>query len=163
MYFRKMKSYGWLFLVAVAATAATPPTQKDPLAQLSWLGGCWELRRGDRVTIEMWMAPASGLMLGASRTIVGGAVREFEAVRLSVRDGRVVYTANPSGQALAEFTAAAVGDSGFTVENPAHDFPQRIIYKRRGADSLIARIEGNTPDGPRGVDYPMRRVRCEAS
>jgi hypothetical protein len=102
------------------------------------------------------------MMLGSSRTVVNGAVREWEQVRLSVREGRVVYTANPSGQAQAEFTATTVSDSGFAVENPAHDFPQRIIYRRHGADSLIARIEGTTSRGARGADFPMRRVRCEA-
>ena len=154
----------WAVLAVTALVGApAPAAQDDALARLNWLAGCWELRRGDRTTIEMWMPPAGGLMLGASRTTVRGVVREFEQVRLAVREGRVVYTASPSGQAQTEFTTAAVGDSGFTVENPAHDFPQRIGYKRRGADSLIARIEGNTPGGPRGIDYPMRRVRCEAS
>ena len=150
-------------LALVAVIALEAPAQDAGLEKLRWLAGCWELQRGHRQTIEMWMAPAGGLMLGASRTIVGGTVREFEQVRLSLRDGKIVYTASPSGQARTDFTASAIGDSGFTVENPAHDFPQRIIYARRGADSLVARIEGNTPNGPRGVDYPMRRVRCEAS
>ena len=158
-----MKHSGWLSLVAVAGLAAAPGMQSDPLAQLKWLAGCWELTRGNRTTLEMWMPPAGGVMLGSSRTVVGGVLREWEQVRLSVRDGRVIYTANPSGQPMAEFVAAAVTDSGFSVENPAHDFPQRIIYQRRGGDSLVARIEGNTPAGPRGTDYPMRRTRCEAS
>jgi hypothetical protein len=149
--------------LAALLTGAALPAQDDPLTRLRWLAGCWELNRGNRTAIEMWMQPAGGLMLGASRTISGGAVREFEQVRLSVREGRVVYTASPSGQPTAEFTQAALSDSGFTVENPSHDFPQRIIYSRRGADSLIARIEGKTSSGPRGVDFPMRRVRCEAS
>lgn len=102
-------------------------------------------------------------MLGASRTVAGPVAQEWEQVRLSVREGRVVYTAAPSGQSQTDFVATTVSDSGFTVENPTHDFPQRIIYRRRGADSLIARIEGTTPRGPRGIDYPMRRTRCEAS
>ena len=157
-----MGTYGWVFFATVAAAGPAPATQGGQLAQLKWLAGCWELQRGNRQTIEMWMAPAGGLMLGASRTVVGGAVREFEQVRLSVRDGKVVYTASPSGQAQTDFTASAVSDSGFTVENLTHDFPQRIVYARRGADSLVARIEGNTPSGPRSVDYPMRRSRCEA-
>ena len=158
-----MRHYGWLSFAAVAALAAAPATQTDPLAQLKWLAGCWELNRGNRTTLEMWMPPAGGVMLGSSRTVVAGQLREWEQVRLSLRDGRLVYTASPSGQPTAEFTSAVITDSGFTVENPAHDFPQRIIYKRRGADSLVARIEGNTPSGARGSDFPMRRTRCEAS
>jgi hypothetical protein len=148
---------------AALIAAGTTGPQSDALARLHWLAGCWELSRGTRTTLEMWMPPAGGVMLGASRTLSAGVLREWEQLRLSVRDGRVIYTATPSAQAQTEFTASAVSDSGFTVENPTHDFPQRIIYRRRGADSLIARIEGDTPGGPRGIDFPMRRARCEAS
>ena len=101
-------------------------------------------------------------MLGASRTVAGPTVSEWEQLRLTARDSRVIYTASPSGQQQTDFAAVAVSDSGFTVENPTHDFPQRIIYARHGADSLVARIEGKTPQGLRGADFPMRRVRCEA-
>jgi len=148
--------------IVLVVLAATTTQRDDQLSHLRWLAGCWEQARGNRSTIEMWMPPAGGLMLGASRTVAGGALREWEQLRLSVRDGHVVYTAVPSGQQPADFTATAVTDSGFSVENPAHDFPQRIIYARRGADSLVARIEGNTPQGLKGFDYPMKRVSCGA-
>jgi hypothetical protein len=136
--------------------------QSSELRRVGWLAGCWELRRGDRVTLEMWMPPAGNLMLGASRTTANGVVREFEQLRLAWRDSRLVYTAHPSGQQEASFTAQFVSDSGFAVANPDHDFPQRIIYQRRGADSLVARIEGPGPDGVRGFDFSMRRVSCTA-
>jgi hypothetical protein len=106
----------------------------------------------------MWMPPAGGLMLGASRTTVNGQVREFEQLRLARHGDTLVYTSLPSGQKEASFRTTVVSDDGFTVENPAHDFPQRISYRKRGADSLVARIEG----GNRGVDFPMRRVACAA-
>ena len=122
----------------------------------AWLAGCWEQRSGDRQSLEMWMPPAGGLMLGASRTLVNGAVREYEQIRIAVDNGKLVYTATPSGQQTASFTSTRVTDSSFTVENLQHDFPQRIIYRRHGADSLIARVEG----AARGFDYPMRRSSC---
>ncbi len=62
--------------------------------------------------------------------------------------------------AAAEFTSTAVSDSAVTFENPAHDFPQRIIYRRRGADSLIARVEGMRGGHLRGRDFAHRRVPC---
>jgi hypothetical protein len=122
----------------------------------AWLAGCWEQRTGSRESLEMWMPPAGGLMLGASRTLVNGAVREYEQLRIAVDSGKLVYTATPSGQQTASFTSTRVTDSSFTVENLQHDFPQRIIYRRHGADSLIARVEG----AARGFDYPMRRSSC---
>ena len=44
--------------------------------------------------------------------------------------------------------------------NPAHDFPQWIIYRLRGSDSLVARIEGTRNGQLRGIDFPMRRTGC---
>jgi hypothetical protein len=146
-----------LLALIVAASSTGRAQQPDPLARLAWLAGCWELQRGPRTTIEMWMRPDAGLMLGASRTTVAGRVTEFEHLRLRADGERVIFTALPSGQSEASFTGTEPSDSGFTVANPAHDFPQRIIYRRRGADSLIARIEGGER---RSMEFPMRKVSC---
>ena len=100
------------------------------------------------------------MMLGAGRTMSGGKLREYEQLRLTWTGDSLVYHAEPSGQPPADFTGGAPSDAGFSVANPAHDFPQRISYTRRGADSLIARIEGPGPNGVKGIDYPMKRVSC---
>jgi hypothetical protein len=147
-------------VIIVAALSGLVTTQATELDRLRWLGGCWEMQRGQRITTEMWMPPAGGLMMGASRTVNGGQVRATEQIQLEVQNGRLVYIALPSGQAETRFESTEVTDSGFVVENPAHDFPQKISYRRRGADSLIARIEGPMQGQTRGIDYPMRRVSC---
>jgi hypothetical protein len=146
---------------AAVAAQTPPPTPSLP----AWLAGCWQQRSGNRESLEMWMAPAGGLMLGASRTLVGGAVREYEQLLIRMENGKLVFTATPSGQQTASFTSTSVTDTSFVVENPQHDFPQRIIYRRRGADSLIARIEGPGGGGTatRGIDFPMQRTGCAGS
>jgi Domain of unknown function (DUF6265) len=155
---------GVLLLLAAVGVGATPARpHQDSLDQLRWLAGCWELKRGNRTGLEMWMMPAGGLMMGASRTVANGQVTEWERLQLTSKDRQVVYTSLPSGQSETSFTSTQVSDSGFTVENLQHDFPQRIIYRRRGADSLVARIEGPGQQGTRGIDFPMKRVSCEAS
>jgi hypothetical protein len=100
--------------------------------------------------------------MGASRTVAGGKVVEWERLQLTEREGKLVYTSLPSGQTEASFTSTVLTDSSFTVENPQHDFPQRITYRRRGTDSLVARIEGPRGATTHGIDFPMRRVPCEA-
>lgn len=156
-----------LAALTLACAAAVPGMEPSParsgLERVRWLAGCWAMQRGARSTLEMWMPPAGGLMLGASRTVADGKVVEFERMQLAERDSAFVYTALPSGQPEASFRSVVVSDNGFTVENLQHDFPQRIIYRRAGADSLVARIEGPGRDGgTRGIDYPMRRTACEA-
>jgi hypothetical protein len=84
------------------------------------------------------------------------ACRQFEHLRLTAEDANLVYTAIPSGQKEASFKSTAATDTLLVFENLEHDFPKRILYRRRGADSIVARIEG----GNRGIDFPMRRVSC---
>jgi hypothetical protein len=155
-----------LLAVTLAARASTPVTaptedgQARTLRAAGWLAGCWELRAGARVTHESWMPPAGGVMLGMSRTVVRDTTREWEHLMIADRDGELIYTAKPSRQAETRFTADVVSDTLLRFVNPAHDFPQRILYQRRGADSLVARIEGPRGDTMRGIDFPMRRIPC---
>ncbi len=147
---------------ALHAQQRDPDTARDPLAAVRWLAGCWSLHTERRTTLEMWMPPAGGVMLGMSRTVAGGSVRETEWLRLSADSSGVSYTATPLGQRETTFRGAAATDGGFVVENAMHDFPQRIVYRRVGADSLLARIEGPGRDGgTRGINFPMARHACE--
>jgi Domain of unknown function (DUF6265) len=149
-------------LAACSVVASGAAAQHRSAESPAWLAGCWEQRQGARRSLEMWMPPEDGLMLGASRTSVDGRVREFEQLRLELRGDTLVYTAIPSGQAEASFRSVESGADRFTVANPQHDFPQRIGYHRQGADSVIAWIEGPGKDGVKRIDYPMRRVSCGA-
>ena len=147
-------------LLVVIPIATAPAQSTGPLARASWLAGCWELRAPNRVTLEMWMPPLGDLMLGASRTTVGATTSEFEQLRLKAEGDRIVYTAAPSGQRETSFPSLTVSDTLIVFENTAHDFPQRIIYQRRGVDSLLARIEGPGPNGTRRIQFPYRRSNC---
>ena len=99
-------------------------------------------------------------MLGVGRTVRGDSLVEYEQVRIFERGGRLVYGANPSGQTPAEFESTRLSDSAVTFENLGHDFPQRVIYRHPGADSLVARVEGMSRGKLRGVDFPYARVTC---
>lgn len=151
------------YLAAVAGfLLATPLAGQAPndLGRLAFMAGCWELRTPTRVTHEQWMAPLGGVMLGMSRTVVRDVAREWEFLRLEVMGGVVTYLAQPGGRPATPFPASAVTDTSVTFANPTHDFPQRILYHRAGADSLIARIEGDQGGQARGMNFPMKRVTC---
>jgi hypothetical protein len=151
-------------LVGLGALTAPVSAQAELLGRAGWLSGCWESRAGERVTNEMWLPPAGDLMVGAGRTTVGPSARAFEHLRLRAVEGSLVYTAIPSGQRETDFTSTTVSDTLLVFENLQHDFPQRIIYRRVGADEIAARIEGPGPDGAtRGFDIPLRRVSCTVS
>jgi hypothetical protein len=148
----------------LALAAPIGAQQAGSIDRAGWLAGCWESRSANRAVLEMWMPPAGGLMMGASRTTVGGTTREYEQLRLHAAGDTLVYTALPSGQREAAFRSTSVSPTELIVENPAHDFPKKIMYRRVGADSLIARVEGPGPNNTtRGFDVKMRRVSCTAT
>jgi hypothetical protein len=142
---------------------STRPPAPGVVEQLRWMSGCWQgrSRDGSRVIDEQWMAPRARMMLGMSRTVSGdSAVLEFEHLAILERQGRAVYHAEPSEQKPADFTARVVSDTLAIFENLEHDFPQRVLYRRRGADSVTARIEGMRGGQLRGIDFPYGRVAC---
>ena len=147
--------------VVGAQDASAPSARPSPFDQAAWLAGCWEALTNTRVTVEMWMPPMGELMLGASRTVAGGAVRGFEHLRIRSRGDTLVYTAIPSGQTETSFRSTLLSRDSLVFENPAHDFPQRIAYRRVGTDSLSARVEGpGQNNATQGFTIAMRRVDC---
>ena len=144
---------------AAAAQAPAPPAAR-PTSALAWMAGCWARRAGTRLVEEQWMAPRGGVMLGAGRTTRGDTLVEYEALRIEEAGDTLVYVASPSRQATARFRAAGVVGDSVRFDDPAHDFPQRVGYARRGADSLLAWIEGTQDGRPRRVELPYGRVEC---
>ena len=135
--------------------------KQDAVTGLGWMAGCWQQRNGTRVTDEQWMRPAGGSMIGMSRTVAGDRLRAWEALRNVEEQGRVVYVAQPGGGPATRFAASHLADTLAVFENPAHDFPQRIAYRRVGADSMVASISAVRNGNEQRMDIPMRRVVCE--
>ncbi len=148
-----------LFLTAVFFVSGQE--KKPTLADLNWLSGCWDNGDTLRRYEEQWMKPRGTSLLGMSRTVAKGrtAAHEFLQIRQDTT-GDIFYVANPSGQSQAAFKLVKFGAKELVFENPEHDFPQRIIYRLNG-DTLVARIEGVNKGKLRGVDFPLRKVKCE--
>jgi hypothetical protein len=109
----------------------------------------------------MWTLPAGGTMLGVARTVKNGKTVEWEHSMIrETEPGIWAYVAKPGGQPEAAFPLKSVGAEEVVFENPQHDFPQRIIYRRDGADGIKARIEGVSKGKTKAFDYPMQRTQC---
>jgi len=151
---------GFLVIAATvvgAATSAGPPA--EGVQRLAWLQGCWQATSAERTVEEQWMAPRGNSMVGSSRTVRGDTLAGYELVVITERGDRLVYRAHPSGQPSAEFVSTVVGDESIIFENPEHDFPQRIGYRRRGVE-LLAWIEGSDRGQIKRIEFPYTRVHC---
>ncbi len=137
----------------------------NPLAKMAWLQGCWGATDGAEAgSIEQWSGPAGGTMIGASRTIKGNKTVAYEFLQIrEIEPGVLAYIPQPQGKAPTVFKMSKQSDTETVFVNPEHDFPQRIIYRRNSDGSLHARIEGMSKGKLKGMDFPMKRISCEAS
>jgi hypothetical protein len=137
-------------MILLFAAAAAP----------EWMAGCWSGQAGPMTFEETWTRAASGNMMGIARTLKSGRVVFSEFMRIEAKDGIVVYTPRiGSKQAPVDFRLKSLSDTEVVFENPAHDFPQLILY-RRTAEGLQARIEGIDKGKQRAEDFRMKRVTC---
>ncbi len=77
------------------------------------------------------------------------------------RNGKDVFyipvTINQNNQKPVKFKMASSGNNKFVFENPAHDYPKRIVYEIVNADSVHAFIDdGNDASGKRMHFYYSR-------
>ena len=148
-------------LLPMLLFAACASAQANPFAPVEWLAGCWTQTGREAGSAEQWMAPAGGVMLGMARILKNGRVVEFEFMQIRAdADGKLSFIAQPQGRPPTEFQLLRQGDAQAVFENPSHDFPQRVIYRREAADRLVARIEGALKGKERGIDFPMQRAAC---
>lgn len=153
-----------LLTISAIASAQDKDAKDVKAASLDWLTGCWELSVPQRnMTItEHWMRPAGGILVGMGRTVVGEKAVTHEYLRIIETADGLAYIAKPSQnkeETIFKLIKASGGELVF--ENLEHDFPQRIIYRKDGADSLFARIEGTRNGELRGMDFPKKRVKCD--
>lgn len=148
-----------IFLVSEIGATST----EIRIGNLHWLSGCWASDGGEPGSGEQWMLPAGGSMLGVNRSVKNGKTTAFEFMRI-VETGQtsLMLIASPSGQPTATFMLASMSDDEVIFENPDHDFPQRIAYRRQPDARLLGWIDGKISGSKRRVEFPMTAIDCLA-
>jgi hypothetical protein len=172
---RTLAACAAMFSAATLAQAppATPDIVKlptDSMAELSWLYGCWGGKVNQRDFREQWMPLRGNQLIGLGSTEFEGKLSSYEYLRIEQRADGIYYVAVPSGQKEAAFKLVSAAkderdkSSTFVFENPQHDFPQRISYRRGTEGWLYATVEGKVQGQAqdRQVTYPYRRIDCES-
>ena len=145
----------------VLLTLASPlSAQSRTLVDLHWLAGCWERARPTSRMIELWTPAVNNVMTGTSYSVTDTSQRELEQLRLFARGDTLIYEAHPSSQMMNEFKSTKITAQEIVFEDPGHDFPQRIIYRRAGADSLYAVTEGDRAGRAQPITFAFKRAPC---
>ncbi len=146
-------------IVATLILCANFSVQTPALADVAWIAGDWQTASGGRRQIEEhWTKPAGGSMMGVSRTVAGDRTVEFEYLRIEQRADGIYYVAHPKARCPGtDFKLTRVSATEAVFENPQHDFPKRIIYRKSADDSLTASIDAG--EGSKAMSFAFQRMR----
>ncbi len=159
-----MKATILSFLLVFSVGAANGQELLINISKFAWMSGCWE--RSDKakslLVSESWMLPAGTSMLGMGRTVKGDKTADYEFMRIEIRGMDYYFVAQPKANATeTAFKLTTSQPTSATFENPDHDFPQRVIYRKAGRNKLFARVEGKIDGKDEGEDFRYTRTRCE--
>lgn len=154
-------------IVSLWASAVLAALQPAPSVEaLEWLEGHWRaedrrIHNSVRFTEEIWVEGMAGAMFGINRTVRDGGTASFEYMRIVEEEGeegsRLVFIAQPNGASPSRFPMVSHRPYEIVFANPAHDHPQRIVYRRAG-DLLTGTI--SLEDGSRPMQWSFRLQRA---
>lgn len=140
-----------LAMLAAAAVAAD-------VAKFDWLAGTWLQERDGGAVREMWLPPRDGAMAGVTLTTRPGKPPLVEFAKITAEPEGVTFTAIVGRQPPTAFVLLPGKEGEAVFENKAHDFPQRVFYRRCGAD-LCAGIEGVADDRVERQEWRYTRAK----
>jgi len=151
----KLLALGTLVACTTGATVADSPAAVG----LDWLAGHWCMESRGEFIEEHWLPSRGDVMLGVGRTVKGGKTMNFEFLRIERVATSTNYVAQPQGAAPTVFRMTASGANWARFENPEHDFPKRVEY-RRTANGMHAEIAGPGKEGKELV-IPFEYRACD--
>ena len=93
--------------------------------------------------LEVWTLEPEGYLSGEGLSVKEGDTTRFERLQIVPKDDGMEYVAHViSNPAPVIFQMTKLGTKTFTVENPDHDFPNKIVYRYNG-DTLTTTASGD--------------------
>lgn len=130
------------------------------IEDLAFISGGWQEVSNNLRIDEHWTSVAGGSLMGVSRTVKDGRTVAFEYLRIESRSDGIYYVAHPRGQSPGtEFKLVRLQAREAVFENPLHDFPKRIIYRRNPDGSLTARVEGDGSEREKPQEFHYKPIR----
>ncbi len=154
--------FGLFLLLSFSGTVTAQNAQQKPdwkIADLAWMSGSWSTVQGKTQIEEHWTKVAGDSMIGMGRTVSGGKTVFFEYLRIEARADGIYYVAHPRARPGTDFKLTRLSSNEALFENPAHDNPKKILYRKNADGSLTARVEGDEKGKPVSEEFHYRPMK----
>ena len=164
------KSTGFKLLIAFICSASLlmfiscqnkSEKKFDKLEKMNWLLGNWENEMPEGVLTETWTKENDSTFSGTTYFIINKKdTVHSEAIILKQLNDELIYRPTVKGQNNDEpvdFKLSSESENSFSFENPKHDYPQKIVYKKVNETNLVATISGMQQGKQSTESYPMKK------
>jgi hypothetical protein len=137
---------------------------KDNRFDFDKLVGRWEYLDPRSHQVEEWSQVGENLYEGKGFVLEKGDTTFIEFLRIEKQDSSWVYVAQVSSENNSEevpFRLAYETDDRAEFVNPAHDFPQKIVYVFKNENELQAYIEGPQQGNTARITFDFTRKKAE--
>ncbi|POS01310.1 hypothetical protein Q361_11121 [Flavobacterium croceum DSM 17960] len=136
--------------------------KKSLVEKANWFLGSWENKSDMGDFYEKWQRVNDSLYQAESFILVKKDTVFYEQVRLKQKKDSlymIVSVRNQNKEKPVVFYLTQNSENQLTFENPKHDFPTKIVYKKATTDSIVASIEGKQ-NGKKVQEYfPMKKSK----
>lgn len=137
-------------------------TKYEAVENANWLIGRWENNSAEGNLSEFWAKANDSTLLGESYFVIKNDTVFGEKVELMQRGNDFIFEARVAKQndeKPVPFKLTKSSENELVWENPAHDFPNKIVYQKVGNDSLVAEIFGTKDGKAKNEVFKMKKVK----
>lgn len=136
--------------------------EQKPLETIGWLQGTWVSQTQRGPLYEDWLKTGDSGYAVKSFYLFQTDTVYFEKVAVTEAHNKIHYTvrvAADTKQEPVDFVSIALDSDSMVLENKRNPFPQQIIYRKKGTDSLVAEITGLMAGRKVSEFFPMKKIR----
>lgn len=153
-------SIALLSLVLLVSCQKKSDKNYEKLNKMKWIQGHWEQKLPQGLLVENWKIENDSTYNGETYFITPKDTVHYETIELVQKEDELLYRAIVTGQnndQPVEFKLTSENDKVFDFENPTHDYPQKITYKKLDATQLTATISGRQQGKSSQESYTMTK------
>lgn len=153
----------YIFAAFATVSCKNKVEQKDHHIEIAnWLIGNWEHQTEFGNLSEQWQQLNDSTYVGKAFFTKGKDTLHNESITLHEQGNDLIYSATVKDENEAlpvAFKLTSETANQLVFENPKHDFPQKITYKKITSDSIVAIVSGVEQGKPASETYPMTRTK----
>lgn len=156
-----MKNIGFILLLFSFISCQNKADKKEyaQLDKMNWIIGNWENNLPEGKLTETWTKANDSTFHAVTLFVKEKDTLHHETVVLTQKGEALFYIPTVKGQnneQPVEFKwTESKTENEFSFENPKHDYPQKIVYKKVNNNQLVATISGKQQGKSSSESYPM--------